>query len=186
MAARKSPAVFLDRDGVIIIEKNFHCDSESIEFIPGSIEALQLLSRSFLTIVVSNQSGVARGYFSEDDVRKFQSVLDHKMRQLNIAISGWYFCPHGPDDTCECRKPRPGMIFRAADKLHIDLDASWMVGDKSSDIAAGQAAGLKTILLKTGYAGLEPGAMDVKPHYIADDLFAAVDIINKENTASAN
>jgi D-glycero-D-manno-heptose 1,7-bisphosphate phosphatase len=175
---KKFPAIFLDRDGVIIKEKNFQSDPATIEFIPGSLEALSNLGPNFLTVVISNQSGIARGYFSQDDVIKFHHALDKILRQQGIAISAWYFCPHGPDDDCSCRKPRPGMVLRAAQDLAIDIDASWIVGDKSSDIATGNASGLRTILVMTGYAGQEPGARIVRPDHTANNLLAAVDFIN--------
>jgi histidinol-phosphate phosphatase family protein len=178
MIDKKSPAVFLDRDGVIILEKEFQSDPKTIEFIPGSINALLKLSRDFLTIVVSNQSGIARGYFTQDDVVKYHQALDKILKQQGVEISAWYFCPHGPDDACCCRKPRPGMILQAARELPIDLEASWIVGDKTSDIATGNASGLKTILVRTGYAGNEPGAKAVRPDFTADNLLAAADIIN--------
>ncbi len=105
--------------------------------------------------------------------------LDKLLKDRGVKINAWYYCPHGPDDECSCRKPRPGMILKAAQDLPIDLETSWMVGDKSSDIATGNAAGLNTILVRTGYAGKEPGAKNVRPDYVADDLLAAVDIIKK-------
>jgi D-glycero-D-manno-heptose 1,7-bisphosphate phosphatase len=179
---RKIPAVFLDRDGVIIREKDFQCDLETVEFIPGAVQALRNLKKNFLAVVISNQSGVARGYFTEDELFRFQRALDEMLARSNAVISAWYFCPHAPDDGCKCRKPKPGMILRAAEELPIDLPASWMVGDKSSDIGAGKAAGLKTILVRTGYAGQEPAAMDVKPDFVADDLLSAVDIIIEGKT----
>ncbi len=184
VSRHKSSAVFLDRDGVIIVEKNFHCDPETIEFIPGSVRALQKLSSGHQLVVVSNQSGIARGYFTEDDVRKFQDALNQRLRQSGIAVSGWYFCPHGPADNCSCRKPNPGMILQAAGDLSIDLGASWMVGDKSSDIGAGRAAGLRTVLVGTGYAGKEPGASVVKPDYITASLLSAADIIVRGESGS--
>jgi D-glycero-D-manno-heptose 1,7-bisphosphate phosphatase len=177
------PAVFLDRDGVIIKEKNFQSDPKTIEIIPGVIDALLNLNK-FIKVVISNQSGVARGYFTEHDVVKFHEELDKFLKDQGIKISAWYFCPHGPDDDCSCRKPRPGMILKAAQELPIDLETSWMVGDKSSDIATGNAAGLNTILVRTGYAGNEPGAKSVRPDYVADDLLAAADIINKGTVGS--
>jgi D-glycero-D-manno-heptose 1,7-bisphosphate phosphatase len=176
---RKIPAVFLDRDGVIIRERNFLYDPKSIELIPGAIEAIKNLRDDFKTVVVSNQSGIARGFFSEEDLIRFQGSLDKLLKASGAIISGWYYCPHGPDDGCECRKPLPGMILSAAEEMHIDLTESWMVGDKSSDIGAGKAAGLKTILVKTGYGGKESGATDIESDYVADDLFSAVDIIIK-------
>jgi D-glycero-D-manno-heptose 1,7-bisphosphate phosphatase len=173
----KHPAVFLDRDGVIIVEKDFQIDPDAIKFIPGSLEGLKNLGKDILKVIISNQSGVARGYFTERDVLAFNDALRTKLMDMGIVISGWYFCPHGPGDKCECRKPKPGMFLRAAEELNIDLVQSWMVGDKSSDIAAGAAVGAKTILVGTGYGGKESGAMMIKPDYSADNLYDAVEII---------
>jgi D-glycero-D-manno-heptose 1,7-bisphosphate phosphatase len=176
---RKFPAVFLDRDGVIIAEKTFQINPNGIELIPRSVEGLQKLSGEFLKVVVSNQSGIARGYFKRPQVLLFQNALGKRLWEKGISIAAWYFCPHGPSDGCDCRKPKPGLILRAAKELPINLAGSWMVGDKSSDIEAGKSAGLKTILVQTGYAGKEDGATAIKPDFIVDDLFQAVDIINR-------
>ncbi|OGC90397.1 MAG: hypothetical protein A2W25_02200 [candidate division Zixibacteria bacterium RBG_16_53_22] len=176
---KRSPAVFLDRDGVIIVEKNFQADPNDIEFIPGSVEGLLKLNPKYLKVVVSNQSGIARGYFSHDEAVAVNQAVDEKLSLSGIRIDAWYFCPHGPDDGCDCRKPRPGLIMKAADELDLELSASWIIGDKSSDIGAGTAAGIRTILVKTGYAGKEPGADDSKPDFTADNLYCAIDIINK-------
>ena len=173
----KRPAVFLDRDGVIIVEKEFQIDPKSIEFIDGSIDGLKNLGSEYILAIVSNQSGVARGYFSIDDVIKLNRALDAKLKVAGITISGWYSCPHGPEDGCACRKPKPGLFLRAATDLDIDLERSWMIGDKSSDIAAGRGIGAKTILVETGYGGKEKGALSVEPDFIAADLKEAVGII---------
>jgi D-glycero-D-manno-heptose 1,7-bisphosphate phosphatase len=172
----KRPAIFLDRDGVIIEEKHFLIDSSQIEFVPGAIEALKTID-GYLKIVISNQSGVARGFFTEEDVIKFQSVLAGILTENGIRIDSWRFCPHGPDDNCQCRKPSPGMILDEAGKFSVDLSKSWMIGDKRSDIAAGKAAGLKTILVMTGYGGSEPDSEPVEPDFEVDDLKQAVEII---------
>jgi histidinol-phosphate phosphatase family protein len=172
----KQSAIFLDRDGVIIEEKHFLIDDSQIEFVPGAIEALKTLDE-YLKIVISNQSGVARGYFTGEDVEKFQSILAGILNKNGIKIDSWRFCPHGPDDDCMCRKPKPGMILDEAQKYSIDLARSWMIGDKRSDIAAGRAAGLKTILVMTGYGGSEPDAEPVEPDFVADNLKMAIEII---------
>ncbi len=174
-----TPAVFLDRDGVIIVEKIFQADLASIQFIPGSIEGLRNLKPEYLKIVISNQSGIGRGYFSLEDALAFNDALDIKLGGAGIEIAAWYFCPHAPEDQCDCRKPKPALIFQAAAEHSIDLAKSWIIGDKSSDVGAGIAAGIKTILVKTGYAGNEPGAESSKPDFIADNLYSAVNIINE-------
>jgi D-glycero-D-manno-heptose 1,7-bisphosphate phosphatase len=176
----KHPAVFLDRDGVIIIEKEFQIEPEGIEFIDGAVRALKTLPGEFLKVIVSNQSGVAKGLFAGEDVIRFNQALDDRLRQSGITIHRWYFCPHGPDANCHCRKPEPGMLIAAARELDIDLEKSWMIGDKSSDILAGEAAGVRTILVRTGYAGHEPDAILANPDYVADDLNTAVAMIIQE------
>jgi len=173
------PAVFLDRDGVIIVEKHFMADPLDIEFISGSVEGLLNLNSAYRKVVVSNQSGIARGYFSLEDAETFNKEVEKRLNAAGVKIDAWYLCPHGPDDRCECRKPRSGLISLAALDLSINLAASWIVGDKSSDIGAGVASGLKTILVKTGYGGMEPGFIDIKPDFVADNLHCAINIINK-------
>ncbi len=175
----KAPAIFLDRDGVIIIEKNFQADPQSIEFLPDSVKALRNIDNIFKLIIVSNQSGVARGYFSEGDVIVFNNRLDSLLKNNDINIAGWYFCPHGPDDGCQCRKPGTEMILRAAFEHDIDLTKSWMIGDKSSDIKAGINAGLTTILVKTGYGGKEANSINIEPDFLADNLYNAIEIIKE-------
>lgn len=178
-ACEKRPVLFLDRDGVIIVEKKFQIDIEEMEFYPKSADALKAVDRRFLKVVVSNQSGVARKKFTQDEVEKFNHALSDKLKREGISIDGWYFCPHGPGDRCLCRKPQPGMLLRAAEELSIELKESWMIGDKSSDILAGKAAGTRTILVRTGYAGKEPGTVPVKPDHTADNLYDAVQFINR-------
>jgi D-glycero-D-manno-heptose 1,7-bisphosphate phosphatase len=173
------PALFLDRDGVIIKEKDFQINVDGIEFYPETIDALLAVDERFMKVVISNQSGVARGMFSENDVRVFNSGLESVLAESGIEIDGWYFCPHGPHDNCPCRKPGPGMILKAAEDLSISLDDSWLVGDKSSDILAGRAAGVKAILVNTGYCGREPGGSNVEPDFLAGNLLEAVKIINR-------
>lgn len=173
------PAIFLDRDGVLIVEKDFLISTEDIEFYPETFESLRSINNQYLKIVISNQSGIARGFFTSNDVEKLHHYLSDLLAKKSISIDAWFFCPHGPDDGCSCRKPAPGMILEAAEKLDINLSKSWIIGDKSSDIQAGRAAGLKTILVKTGYAGAEPGGRDIKPDFTAADIREAVDYINR-------
>jgi len=175
----KRPAIFLDRDGVIIKEKNFQIDPDGIEYFPETIAALEKINDAFLKVVISNQSGVARGLFSAEDVEIFNEVLSKKLSENGIAVDGWYFCPHGPDDDCKCRKPQPGMILTAAVELNIDLENSWIIGDKSSDIAAGRSAGVRAILVKTGYGGNEDNVSEAAPIYIANDILEAINYINR-------
>jgi len=179
MKKTKRPAVFLDRDGVLVVEKDFIVDPDDIEFYPRTIKALAAIKNKYLKVVVSNQSGIARGFFSSEDVERFDIELSKRLSEKGIVIDAWYFCPHGPEDDCPCRKPRPGMILEAARKMNIDLKNSWIIGDKSSDIGAGKASGIKTVLVNTGYGGSEPGASNVNPDFTASDLGEAIEYINR-------
>lgn len=151
-------AVFLDRDGTINIEKDYLYRPDDFEFVPGAAEAINLLKQhGYLVVVVTNQSGVARGYYTEADVHNLHSHIDRLLEAAGTAVDAWYYCPHhsaGKGDyavDCQCRKPLPGMLLEAACDLDIDLAASWMVGDKLVDVEAGIAAGCKPLLVKTGY-----------------------------------
>ena len=152
-------AVFLDRDGTINVEKNYLHKIEDFEFIPGAPEAIKKLKDAgFLVIVVSNQSGIARGYFDEEAVRKLHQHIQDELSVIGTSIDAFYFCPHhqveGLGDykvDCDCRKGNPGMLLHAAQEHDIDLMQSFMVGDKLADIEAGARAGCKSILVLTGY-----------------------------------
>ena len=137
-------AIFLDRDGTVIVDKGYLSDPEGIEFIPGVLDALRAFQRAgYLLVMASNQSGIGRGFFSEEAYRQVESRLDTLLRANGIEFAGHYFCPHAPGDGCECRKPKPLMAFRAAEALDIDLTQSYMAGDKDSDIAFGANFGVK-------------------------------------------
>lgn len=162
------PAVFLDRDGTINVEKDYLYRIEEFEFTPGAVEAIKLLNQAgYLVVVVTNQSGVARGYYTEADVATLHRHIDTVLASQGARVDAWYYCPHHDqgkppyNQTCDCRKPMPGMLQQAALDHAIDLTRSWMVGDKPADIDAGQAAGCKPVLVMTGY-GAET-ADDVAP-----------------------
>ncbi len=151
-------AVFLDRDGTINTEKEYLYRIEEFEFINGATDAICLLNRSgHLVIVVTNQSGVARGYYDEQDVIKLHQHIDKLLANAGARVDAWYYCPHHPQGRgryakqCTCRKPLPGMLFNAAEELAVDLSSSWMVGDKIADVEAGMAAGCRSVLVLTGY-----------------------------------
>jgi D-glycero-D-manno-heptose 1,7-bisphosphate phosphatase len=164
----KFPAVFLDRDGTLNVEKGYVHLPKDWEWIPGAPEALRRFRRmGYKIVVVSNQSGVARGYYSSRDVEIFHRWIAKECARRGARVDAFYFCPHGPGDGCACRKPKPGMILRAARKLKIDLSRSWMIGDHVRDVEAGQAAGVKPLFVLTGHgrgerAGLPPGTKVMK------------------------
>lgn len=147
-------AFFLDRDGVIIIDKNYLSDPAHVEFFPDTVEALRLIrSHGYMIIGVSNQSGIARGYFTFDELKKIESHINQILHEHDVFIDAWYYCPHlsgeglVPEYTkkCVCRKPEPGMILTAAKEYDVDLNMSAMIGDKISDVQAGKNAGCRTL-----------------------------------------
>jgi D-glycero-D-manno-heptose 1,7-bisphosphate phosphatase len=152
------PAVFLDRDGTIIEERGFLDDPAGVEILPTVVDALRLLrDRGFATVVVSNQSGVARGYFDDEAVRVVNGEIARRLANDGVAIDAWYWCSHY-DEECDCRKPAPGMVRRAVDEHGLTLDGGAVVGDRGSDIALGHAVGVPGILLPGPYPyeGPEP------------------------------
>jgi len=143
-------ALFLDRDGVINIEKNYLYKIEEFEFINGIFELCKYYSSlGYLIIVVTNQSGIARDYYSENDFNKLTSWMIKQFLNNNINITKVYFCPHHPDilGECNCRKPKAGMLFDAQKEFNLDLKNSILIGDKERDIEAGISAGLKETYL---------------------------------------
>jgi D,D-heptose 1,7-bisphosphate phosphatase len=176
-------AVFLDRDGVITQDSPCYVyRSEQLILIAKSAEAIRLLNENgFKVVVVSNQSGVARGYFTEEDVEQFNYLLLNRLREKEAYIDAIYYCPHHPDAVmreyrmdCDCRKPKPGMILKAALELNINLKKSFMIGDKWSDIEAGRRAGCKAMLVETGHGKNELKKYRIEPTCIASNLYGAV------------
>ncbi len=193
-----SKAVFLDRDGVITKEPPYYAHKiDQLELIPKSAEAIRLLNESgFKVIVVSNQSGVARGYYQERDIKIYNRAMKKKLEEKNAYIDAIYYCPHYSEATiekykidCECRKPKPGMLRQAEKDLNLNLKRSFLIGDKISDIEAGYRAGCKTILVLTGQGNYELkkiSKMNIKPNYILKDLYTAVQTINRSNKNKEN
>ncbi len=175
------PAVFLDRDGTVIDEVGHLGEPERVVLLPGVPAALRRLSDAgYALVVITNQAGVARGYFTETEVAAVNERTASLLEAEGVRLDGWYHCPHHPDFTgaCDCRKPLPGMLMRAAGDLDLDLSRSWMVGDHPSDAEAGRAAGASSIMVRTGH-GLLPGANHGAPSGVpvVDDLAAAADLI---------
>lgn len=149
-------ALFLDRDGVINIEKNYLYKIEDFEFIDGVFDTCRYFQeRGYLLIIITNQAGIARGIYSEEDLKKLTEWMIEKFSNVDILISKTYYCPHHPDfmDTCQCRKPNPGMILQAQKDFNLDLSKSILVGDKESDIQAGINSGInQNILVRSGHS----------------------------------
>lgn len=174
-------AVFVDRDGTLNVEKNYLYRVEDFEFIPGAPEAIRRLRESgFLVIVVTNQSGVARGYFTLSEVDALHRHIQNELKKAGTCIDGFYVCPHHPAEgvgefrrECDCRKGEPGLLLRAAAERHIDLSASYMVGDKLADVEAGERAGCTPLLVMTGYGRTEALKLAGKQVHCFNDLGAA-------------
>jgi D-glycero-D-manno-heptose 1,7-bisphosphate phosphatase len=146
------PAVFLDRDGVIIEHRDDYVKSiAEVRFIPGAAEALTCLSqRRFLIVIVTNQSAIGRGLVTRAEVDAIHSLIVERIAASGGRVDGIYVCPHRPEDNCACRKPAPGLLLDAARDLGIDLGASVMIGDTVTDALAAQAAGVRPVLVLTG------------------------------------
>lgn len=175
------PAVFLDRDGVICKEKSYITSVDQLEIYPFAAEAVKSLRNAgFKTIIVTNQSAVARGMMKEEELFSI-----HRFLLENIHVDDLYYCPHYPPEGeiespyrihCTCRKPKPGMLYTARDEHKIDLGQSYIVGDRASDIIAGKNAGVSTVLVRTGY-GAGKLEQDVQPDYIFKDLKEFTDFL---------
>lgn len=149
----KNKALFLDRDGVINVDKRYLFKIEDCEFVAGIFDLCKLaIEKKFLIVVVTNQAGVARGYYTENDMYKLHQYMENEFKKNGVLVSGFYYCPHHPEFTgkCSCRKPEPGLLLEAAEKLNIDLSQSYMIGDKLSDAYAGKNSGIKESLLVKG------------------------------------
>jgi D-glycero-D-manno-heptose 1,7-bisphosphate phosphatase len=174
----KKRAVFLDRDGTINVEKEYLFRVADFQFIEGAPAAIRRLrDAGFLVIVVTNQSGVARGYFSLEDVEKLHRHLQRELARFGTGIDGFYLCPHHPGfgEECDCRKGSPGMLLQAAEEFGIDLGNSFMIGDKAADIEAGQRAGCNSLLVLTGHGANEAATLPGIPRF--SDLARAADFI---------
>jgi D,D-heptose 1,7-bisphosphate phosphatase len=181
-------AVFLDRDGTINEDPGYISDPANVVLIPQAAEALAGLNKKgFKLIVISNQSGIARGIMSSKDVERVNKKINELLLKNNVSIDAFYFCHAHPEfstpEECECRKPSPKLVFEAAEDFEIELNHSYFVGDNVSDIECGKNAGLRTILVKTG-KGVESLSILQKdnnfPSFVAENLFHAFEFIIAE------
>ena len=138
-------ALFLDRDGTLIVDVGYPRDPAQVELLPGAADALRELQRDWVLVVVSNQSGIARGLVSEREAAAVHAEFVARFAAVGVTFAGCYYCPHAPDAGCACRKPLPGLLLDAAAALDLDLAASVMIGDKPSDLEAGRAAGCRAL-----------------------------------------
>ena len=183
----KHRAVFLDKDGTLIEDVPYNVDPAQMRLTVGAGVGLwQMYQMGYQLIVISNQAGVARGYFPESALAAVEQRLHALLKPFNVPLAGFYYCPHHPEGTvaeyaiaCACRKPAPGLLIQAARDHAIDLMASWFVGDILNDVEAGRSAGCQTILLNNGNETEWLRSADREPHYITMDLAGAAAIIGK-------
>jgi D,D-heptose 1,7-bisphosphate phosphatase len=178
-------AVFLDRDGTINVDTHYPHDANLLEIIPSSLDALRILNQLPVhIIVVSNQAGIALEIFTRKDMSNFNKELRTRVKKAFGRIDAFYYCPHlEPKNLkpgqipCNCSKPSSGMLLEAAEDYNIDLPSSFIIGDKTSDIVAGETVGCTGILVKTGKGGKEEGALPIKTNLIVVDLYEAALIV---------
>jgi D-glycero-D-manno-heptose 1,7-bisphosphate phosphatase len=181
----KQPAVFLDKDGTLVQDQPFQRNHEGMPLLPKVAEGLGLLQEhGFALVVVTNQGNVAKGLLVEEDVAGMKTQLCNMLSSFKIALAGFYYCPHHPLGSvlslamvCTCRKPRPGLLLKAAEHLDLDLQKSWMVGDILDDIEAGHTAGCRTILIDNGNETEWIVNSMRSPNYVAKDLLEAASFI---------
>ncbi len=165
-----SKAVFFDRDGTVIEDLAYNASTEKIFLLPGAADSLRRLQDAgYLIVIITNQSGVGRGYYQEDIVHGQHETLSRLLNEAGVAVATYRHCPHAPEDGCNCRKPEPGMILDAAEELAVELQQSWMIGDKESDVLAGHNAGCRSILIGD--------ATDSAAEHQAANLIVAADCI---------
>ena len=175
----EGPALFLDRDGVVIVDRGYLSDPDQVELLPGVAETMRAAADDgYLLIGVSNQSGLGRGLFTAGDLGRVMARLDQLLAREGTGFNGFYYCPHIPQKGCRCRKPATGLFDEAAESCRWDPTRSWVVGDKISDVAFGQKGGVGSVLVRTGYGAEhedEVGRLwKGNPRVlVADDLAAA-------------
>jgi len=174
-------AVFLDRDGTIMEDSNYVGDVERVLVIPSAAAALRRLQEAgYKLFIITNQSGVGRGYFTREAVESIHAHLDEYFGKHDVHFDRYYVCPHHPEDNCDCRKPKPKFLRDAAREYGLDLSRCFMVGDRTSDIQAGVNAGVSTVLVLTGVGRETLGKQEVKPDHVAEDIGAAASWILKD------
>jgi D-glycero-D-manno-heptose 1,7-bisphosphate phosphatase len=193
MGIQKRKAIFLDKDGTLVPDIPYNVNTDLVEIDRKTIEGLKLLQKErFLLIVVSNQSGIAKGYFTETELENVWNRISALLQDHGLAIDAYYYCPHHPDSNlkryavaCNCRKPRPGLILKAAEDFTIGLSQSWMAGDILHDMEAGKKAGCRTVLIDNGNETEWMMNEWRRPDFIAKDLYEAARIIIDNSTVTS-
>ena len=170
------PFALIDRDGTLIVEKNYLSEPNQVELIPGAASALRRLqAMGYGVCLVTNQSGISRGFFNFKKLQQIHDYLEKLLNSRGVKLDGIFVCPHAPEDGCRCRKPMPGLIEQAISVHGFDPRNSWVVGDKEIDVELGRAVGARSILVRTGYGRLHDGG--TQADFIVDDLACAANVI---------
>ena len=172
--------LLIDRDGTLIVEKEYLSQPDDVELIPGAAHALaDARQRGWKILLLSNQSGIGRGYFTETDLAAVHERLNARLSEAGARLDGIYYCPHSPDDRCLCRKPGTGLVEQAVGKWHFDPAFALVVGDKDSDLALGRAVGAKTCLVRTGYGRRFEQSHAALADFVIDDLGHLPEVLNR-------
>lgn len=178
----ENKAIFLDRDGTLNKDSGYVHKIEEFELLPGVIEGLKLLQDEFLFIIITNQSGIGRGYYTVDDFHAFNNLLITTLAKKGIEIKKTYFCPHLKDENCDCRKPKTKFINQAVSEFNINLKRSWIMGDHPSDVQLGTNAGCNTVFLLTGHGKEHYHELEEKkfnPTLVAKNFLTAAKMIKE-------
>ncbi|MBU4444368.1 D-glycero-beta-D-manno-heptose 1,7-bisphosphate 7-phosphatase [bacterium] len=178
----KHKAIFIDRDGTINVDVHYLDDPDKFEMYPGVGEGVKKLKdKGFKIIVITNQSGIARGYFIEKQLWNIHEIMKKEFQEFDVVLDGIYYCPHHPNDKCDCRKPNTGLFEKAIKEHDIDVKKSYMLGDKTLDVGAGKKIGARTVLVPEPHIRDEllsnKNEWEYGPDYIADDFMDAVEWI---------
>lgn len=174
----KNKTIFLDRDGTLIKDAGYPNDPKQVELVPGAADAMQaFINAGYLLVVISNQSGIGREKIKPEEAEQVHQRFVEVFEENGISFSGVYYCPHAPEENCACRKPKPGMIHQAAQELNIDVEHSFMIGDKLSDIQTGHNAGMKGILFRDHPSNK---GKEIHPDFQASEWQPIVDFVMKQ------
>ena len=170
-------AIFLDKDGTLIEDKNYSYKIKDVKFIPRVFQGLKLLKeKNYNLFIITNQSGIAKGYFTKKDIERQLDFIVKNLKKKGIKILKYSYCAHSPEENCECRKPKTKMFYNLIKKYKINIKKSFVIGDKLTDIEAGKRLDIKTILVMSGKTK-KPTHQKISPDFIAKDLYQASKII---------
>ncbi len=180
-------AIILDRDGTLIVNKEFVHKISDVEFFPRTIKALKHVPKETKLIIITNQAGIGRGLYKEEDYKRCRDYIHEQLKKEGITIAAEYFCPHHPkgivaqyNKDCDCRKPKAGLFELAIKEHHLNPIQCWNIGDMRRDIIAGQKVGINGIIVKTGFGSKGGEGDPVTPEYVAEDLYDAIEFIMKK------